>query len=125
MINKQFEAYKILREIKRSGSIYKFKRPKKDDRGQEIIGEYENIKCLCGLYHEENGNVQVVSGDSTITRTKKFPMILCIYEDTDSLKYGDVVAINGNEFKILGIVNIQEWNIVADISLEVFDNGQV
>ena len=49
-------------------------------------------------------------------------MILCLY-DNDILKINDFVIINNKTFKVTGVTNIQEWNIICDISLEVVDNG--
>lgn len=124
MINKKFEAYKIKRELKRSGIDYEFKRIGKNDFG-EPIGELESIGVLKGLYHEQNGSVQITTGDTTQVRTKKIPMILCLYEDAAllTLEVGNIVVINAKTFKVTGVVNIQEWNIISDISLEVVDNG--
>jgi len=127
MINTKFEAYKVKRELKRSGINYEFKRPEKNEFG-EPIGEFKDSKIvgmLKGLYHEENGRIQISTGDTTQTRTKKNPMILCLYEDIASLvlQVGDVVKINAKTFKVTGIVNIQEWNLISDISLEVVDSG--
>ena len=124
MINKKFEAYKIKRELKRSGIDYEFKRAKKNKFG-EPEGEPIVVGKLKGLYHEQNGTVQIATGDTTQTRTKKVPMILCLYEDTASLvlQVGDVVNFNSKTFKVIGVTNIQEWNIISDISLEVVDNG--
>lgn len=123
MINKQFEEYKIKIELKRSGIDYEFKRAIKNDFG-EPSGEPEFIGKLKGIYHEENSNIQITTGDTTQVRTKKIPMILCLYEDTANLvlSVGDVVKINEKTLKVTGIVNISEWNIIADISLEVVDN---
>ena len=39
------------------------------------------------------------------------------------LKVDHQVVINGKTFKVTGIVNIQEWSIIGDISLEVIDDG--
>ena len=52
-------------------------------------------------------------------------MILCLYEDITSLglRVDDQLVINGKTFKVTGIVNVQEWNLIGDISLEVFDDG--
>lgn len=124
MINKKFEAYKIKRELKRSGIDYEFKRIGKNDFG-EPVGELESIGVLKGLYHEQNGSVQITTGDTTQVRTKKIPMILCLYEDAAllALEVGNIVVINTKTFKVTGVVNIQEWNIISDISLEVVDNG--
>lgn len=123
MINTQFEAYKIKRELKRSGIDYEFKRSGVNDFG-EPVGEPIAVGTIRGLYHEQNSSVQVMTGDTTQVRTKKIPMILCLYEDAASLvlQVGDELKINNKTLKVTGVVNIQEWNIIADISLEVVDN---
>lgn len=123
MINTQFEAYKIKRELKRSGIDYEFKRSGVNDFG-EPVGEPIVVGTIRGLYHEQNSSVQVTAGDTTQVRTKKIPMILCLYEDAASLvlQVGDELKINNKTLKVTGVVNIQEWNIIADISLEVVDN---
>lgn len=123
MINTQFEAYKIKRELKRSGIDYEFKRSGVNDFG-EPVGEPIVVGTIRGLYHEQNSSVQVTTGDTTQVRTKKIPMILCLYEDATSLvlQVGDELKINSKTLKVTGVVNIQEWNIIADISLEVVDN---
>lgn len=124
MINTKFEAYKIKRELKRSGIDYEFERAGKNEFG-EPVSELNVVGKLRGLYHEQNGSIYITTGDTTQTRTKKVPMILCLYEDIASLvlQVGDIVKINAKTFKVTGVVNIQEWNIISDISLEVIDNG--
>lgn len=122
MINTKFEAYKIRRELKRIGKNYEFKRAKLN-AFKEPMNEEDSVGKIVGLYHEQNGNISITTGDTTQTRTKKIPMILCLYEDVNFLKIDDKVKINSKTFKVTGIVNIQEWNIIADISLEIVDNG--
>lgn len=126
MINTKFEAYKIKRELKRSGIDYEFKRIEKNDFGEPKIGsESKNVGKLRGLYHEQNNSIQIITGDTTQTRTKKIPMILCLYEDAVflNLQVNDIVNINTKTFKVTGVINIQEWNIISDITLEVVDSG--
>lgn len=124
MINTKFEAYKIKRELKRSGIDYEFKRTEKNKFG-ESTSDLKVVGKLKGLYHEQNGSVQIITGDTTQIRTKKVPMILCLYEDTASLvlQVGDIVKINAKTFKVTGVTNIQEWNLISDVSLEVIDSG--
>lgn len=119
MINKQFEAYKIRREIRRSGETYTFMRPSLNEFG-EPSGDETEVGSLRGLYHEQNSNVQLTTGDTTQIRTKKLPMILCIYEDakTLNLQLGDKLYLNDRILKVVSLVNIQEWNIIGDLSLE-------
>lgn len=124
MINTTFEAYKIKRELKRSGIELEFKRAKLNDFKEPTKDSTLVGKLTC-LYHEQNSTVKITTGDTTQVRTKKIPMLLCLYEDVDKLKLqvGDLVKINSKTYKVTGVVNIQEWNIIADISLEVTDIG--
>ena len=125
MINTKFEAYKVKRELKRSGIDYEFKRAGKNEFGEpKDEDEKVTIGKLKGLYHERNGAIQITTGDTTQIRSKKIPMILCLYEDTASLalQVGDIVNFNDKTLKVTGVTDIQEWNIISDISLEVVDN---
>ena len=125
MINTKFEAYKVKRELKRSGIDYEFKRAEKNEFGEpKDEDEKVTIGKLKGLYHESNGAIQITTGDTTQIRSKKIPMILCLYEDAASLalQVGDIVNFNDKTLKVTGVTDIQEWNIISDISLEVVDN---
>lgn len=122
MINTKFEAYKIQRELKRAGKEYVFKRAKLNVF-KEPTDEKEDAGSLLGIYHEQSSNISITTGDTTQIRSKKIPMILCLYQDALFLKVDDTVKINNKTYKVTGIVNIQEWNIISDISLEVTDDG--
>lgn len=124
MINTQFEAYKIRRELKRSGATFEFKRAKLN-AFKEPAKELSSVGKLQCLYHEQSSRVEITTGDTTQVRTKKIPMLLCLYQDVKSLQLqvGDQVTINTETFKVTGVTNVQEWCIVADISLEVVDIG--
>lgn len=128
MINTRFEAYKLKRELIRSGIKVVLRRPKLN-QFKEPSNEYEHVGKLVGLYHELSGSVagyvKITTSDTTQIRSKKDPMLLCLYEDVERLKLriGDQIRINAKTFKVTGVVNIQEWNIIADVSLEVVDCG--
>ena len=128
MLNTKFEAYKLRRELKRIGKEYEFKRPKQNEF-KEPTKQEDFIVKLTGIYHEQNSyikntvNSATQQGGVVQVRTKKVPMILCLYDDAKFLKTGDIVRFNSKKYKVNGVVNIQEWNIISDISLEVVDDG--
>lgn len=131
MINTKFEAYKLKREIRRSGSDFVFKRQKLNEFN-EPSGEYEEVGSIKGLYHESNSYVTNTVGDAATTRTKKQPMLLCLYEDFVSLNpcQGDVIEIplrdnqmTSKTLKYVGCVNILNWCLIADLSFEEVDEG--
>lgn len=124
MLNTKFEAYKLVRELKRCGRLYTFFREGKNQYG-EPNGTPAQVCCMIGLYHEQNSNIELMTGDTTQIRTKKIPMILCLCEqETLLLKQGDYMLLHGKKFVVTGIVDVQEWGIILDISLEVVDSGQ-
>lgn len=130
MINTKFEAYKLKRELKRSGKTYKIERYGVNEYGEPVRDSINSTSCVGkfrGLYHEQNGYIQKSMMDTTQVISKKIPMIMCLYEDIDNLnlKVDDFIQIGeccGNidfsEYRITGITNIQNWGIIADISLE-------
>ena len=126
MLNTKFEAYKVRRELKRSGIDFEFKRYKKNEFGEPINKEEpEVVGTIKGLFHTQSGSIQISMGDTTQTRTKGIPMILCLFEDASSLSLcvDDIVEFNKKTHKVVGNTNIQEWNIISDLSLEVVDDG--
>lgn len=124
MINTKFEAYKIQREINRSGYKITFQRNLKNEFNEDEDRPI-TIGSIKGLYHEDNSHVSMTMGETTLYRTKKIPMFLCLFSDVDSLKLlpGDFVFINNKKFIFTKSVNIQEWNIICDLSFEEVDNG--
>lgn len=134
MINTKFEAYKLKRELKRSGETFKIFRYSSNEYGEPIKGSINSSRCvgkLRGLYHEQNGYIQKSTMDTTQATSKKIPMIMCLFEDADKLdlKIDDFIKIGDSdknidfsEYRIVGITNIQNWGIVSDISLEPIEN---
>ena len=127
MINTKFEVYKLRRELKRSGKIYKVERYGVNEYGEPIKNATIKVGEFKGLYHEQNGYMQMSTTDTTQVIYKKIPMIMCLYEDIDNLnlKVDDFIQIGesgGNidfsEYRVTGVTNIQNWGIIADISLE-------
>lgn len=122
MINTKFEIYKLQRELKRNGISCTFKRNGTNKFGEPTSDTIDVCTVTC-LYHEQNSNIQITTGETTQVRTKKIPMLLSVFDDVKSLIPGDFVVINNKKFDVTGVVNIQEWGLIGDVSLEVVDNG--
>lgn len=131
MINTKFEAYKLKREVRRSGVDFEFKR-RKLDKFNEPTGELEVVAKIKGLYHESNSYITETVGDAATTRTKKQPMLLCLVDDVASndLRQGDEIQIplrssqmTSKTLRYVGCVDIQNWGIIADLSFEEVDEG--
>lgn len=131
MINTRFELYKLKRELKRSGSDFAFYRFQKNEFGAPVGDKVEVVKVR-GLYHETNSYRTVTTYDGSTTVTEKSPMILCAVEDVkdSGLSIGDFVEVKDNVFgdkktmKFTGVTDILDFGIIADISLEVIDDGR-
>lgn len=131
MVNTRFEAYKLKRELLRSGTDFVFKRRALNEFG-EPEGYLEEVAIVRGLYHETNSYITNTVGDAATTRTKKQPCILCLCDDVAELNLcpGDETTIplrspqmTSKTLRYVGCVDIQNWGIIADLSLEEVDDG--
>lgn len=133
MINNRFEAYKLSREIKRSGTTYEFYRIAKNEWNERPNGDKSTFAgSIKGIYHEVNSQVTTTTSDGSVTRTKKQPALLCLASDFESvgIQFGDIVDVanlassNGmKRMKYVGAVDIANWGIIIDLSFEEVDDG--
>lgn len=131
MINTRFELYKLKRELKRSGTDFTFFRKKKNEF-ESPVGELVEVAKVRGLYHETNSYRTRNTQDGSTTISEKLPMILCSVEDASkaALRIGDFVEIADNvygdkkTYKFIGVTDILDFGIIADMSLGVVDDGR-
>lgn len=128
----EFERAKVKSAIKRIGETFEFKRFELDEMNEKT-GEFvkdkndkEIVMNMQGIYHEGTSYVQRTTSESSVTRTKKQPMILCLMSDivNAGIRVNDVMIKNGLQYEVINISDIQNLNVIADISLEVLDNGK-
>ena len=119
MINTSFEKYKLSREIEKSGRSFIFFRKAKNQFKEETRAATFLFEKK-GLYHEVNSRVSVTLNDTTKTQTKKQPAIMFLYDELQGfdLQIGDYTVLGGRKLYVTGVVNVQEWNICIDVSLE-------
>lgn len=123
-MNKCIELYKVQREIKMHGSDFTVKRNKIDEY-KEPTGEKETITTFRGLFHItktfQTRNIE----DGTVTRTKGQPMILADYSDVGEIRNGDIIEYNGLEYTVVDVNNVEQMNIITDISMELIIDGNI
>lgn len=117
-----WEMQKVKREIETHGEMHTFFREVLDLDG-ESTGETEEIKTIEGLAHISGTYVSRETTDATEVRTKRQPMLLCLWEDAKEIKNKDFVFINEQRFVVVNKRNVNECNIVCDFSLEVVLDG--
>ena len=118
----KMELHKVEREIKTHGMEYEFKR-KVLDKYKEDTVESKTIKNVIGLFHTTKGYISVNTTDDSKVQTKGQPKMMIVFDDSKEIKKGDFVLINNKTYVVLEKNNVQEMNIVIDISLELVLNG--
>lgn len=119
----KMELHKVLREIQIHGTEYTFFRKKVDNYGEPTKEEPEQIANVKGLFHVSKGYITQNIQDGTKTHSKGQPMLMVAHENVGEIKTEDFFVINGNKYKVVEKNNIQEYNIVTDISLELVLDG--
>lgn len=117
-----FQRNKVNRLILVNGKTFLFRRQKLNEFNEPINDDFEEIEVR-GIYHEVSGYVTKNANDNSVTRSKPQPMILCTVEEAAMLKKNDVLVFNGRKYIVVDFMNLNEYDICADVSLEVFENG--
>ena len=120
----RMELHKVLREIQIHGTEYTFFRKKVDKYGEPTKEEPEQTGNVQGLFHVSKGYITQNIQDGTKTHSKGQPMLMVAHENTGEIKTDDFFVINGNRYKVVEKNNIQEYNIVTDISLGLVLDGR-
>lgn len=84
-VNNKFVLYQVKREIRRNGTEFKFFRTEKNEFG-EPMNEATEVASITGLYyahapHILDAYIVLTGAQAASTRTKKFPVLLCPWED--------------------------------------------
>lgn len=120
----KMELHKVLREIQIHGTEYTFFRKKVDKYGEPTKEEPEQIANVKGLFHVSKGYITQNIQDGTRTHSKGQQMLMVAYENTREIQTDDFLIINENTYKVVEKNNIQEYNIVTDISMELVLDGR-
>lgn len=120
-MNVKFEKFKIDSALKASGKSYTFTRYGKNQYGEyteEEIGSNEMI----AIYHKSNTGsyVSLDTNQEYRIKSEKSPMLLTSYDEflKAKIEIDDVVFVNSQKHKVTGWFNVQEANVVVDVSLE-------
>lgn len=137
-LNNKYELYKVKREIKRNGNTINFFRTEKNDFGEPTF-DGKIIHSIRGLYyefaaHQLDTYVVELPVNGGVGRTKRTPQLLCLWDDLffsdkdgkdDIIVNGDYANINGKVVKVVGVVNVMNWNTIAHITFVEVDYGTV
>lgn len=116
-MNAAYLENRIRRQILCHGFEYTFFR-QGEDKYHRPTGE-ETVAIIKGIYHEGNGYISVSKADSTLVQSKKTPMLLALMADAKPIKQGDYIMVDSKKYKVTGVLDVQNYDVVADISFEV------
>lgn len=111
--------YRVQQAIAWNGHVYEFFRHEMNEYGEKN-GEEKEVARICGFFHNGSSNhVAVFVSEAASVITKETPYIMTEWRDAKKLQLDDGVRINGTLYKVTGIQNIHELNLIGEVSLEV------
>lgn len=119
----KFEENKLRRLIRTQGICYRFYRPELDKFKEPTGHTWANE--LKGVFHQTTQHISVYTVEGGSIQTKQVPMILAPFAEARNLQQDDLVDINGRCYKVTGLLDIGNWNIAIDISLEEVLDGTI
>lgn len=124
----QFEEAKLSRAIRVYGTEFQFMRAKLDDFG-EPTGEKELAHTAKGIYHEQTSYISLTAEDRGVVPKKITPYLSILAKDMldntgkPKVQQGDIVTVNGTEYKVNAVENLSNLNILCQVSLEEVLHG--
>ena len=109
--------YQVNRAIKVQGETYLFTQSSYNEFGEPEEGD--KVVEINGLWHTSNSFIQQTVSEATKISSKQQPQILCEYENAKELCKDTILKHDGVTYKVLDIVNLGNFNTIADICLEV------
>lgn len=118
-----FQLNKVKRLINTQGRSVIVTRQGKD-KFNEPNGEAE-VFSIKGVFHETTSYLSKTGSNGSTIRAKPAPMFMCLWEEAQGLQHTDQVLLNNRTYNIGEIKNLDEADIIADVSLtEVQTDGQ-
>ena len=123
MFDEKTAIHRVEQQIAWRGQVFSVLRPKMNEFNEKS-DELEKVAEIKGIFHNGLANhIVVVIADSGQAQEKDTPYILTTWFNGSQVQKDDRILINGVSYKVTGINNINEYNILADISLEVVLDG--
>lgn len=119
----KLELNKVLREIKVHGMDYTFFKRMSDEYGEPIQDKIEVVALKKGLFHISKGFISKKVSDGTSVHGKGQPKLLMSFDDSKEINIDDFFRTSGNIYRVVEKNNIQNYDIVTDLSLELVING--
>lgn len=123
MNHSAFQLNKVRRAIRTMGVSLTFETPQLNEFGEPSGGSSRTE--VSGIFHESVFYVSKNTSEASTTSKKTPPMFLCLWEDCEGITPRlSETRINGKLYKVNGVTNLDQSNLIADISLEeVQSNG--
>lgn len=122
-MNIHFGREQIARNIRTHGQTFVFVRDHQNTFG-EPDGTQTEVTTVQGLFHQTRQFITKNVSDGTISRSKPYPMILCLVnEDSGKIQHGDKFEYCNKIYTVIGVDDVNNLGIAYNISCEVFDDG--
>lgn len=117
-----FARNSLAKELAAIGQEYEVKRVPKNDFGEPLIsGDLLDVCTVKAIYHDSHGgySTQNLSDGAKVTKIVQ-PMLLCLKEDCSDVEKDDLVFIQQQQYKIIAIKDVNNYDFACDILLEAY-----
>lgn len=122
MFDQRMAFHRLEQQIAWRGEFYTVTRKELNEFNEKT--NPVEIGTIRGISHNGSSNhVKVNISDNGQVIEKNTPYIMTTWFNGSILKKDDIISINSVDYKVAGITNVGEYNIIAEISLEVILNG--
>lgn len=112
-----FEKHKLTQFIRTQGRTYTFTGSGKNQFEEPT--ETSKTVEVPGVYHETQGYVTGSATDGANLKTKPDALIMCLVKDSTGLERDMKVTIQGKDYRVVDLRDVNNLGVACDISLEL------
>ena len=123
MFTERVALHRLSQQIAWQGKRYTFYRRQVNEFNEQST-EPTKLSEVKGLFHNGSSNHVVINTtDNGQVIEKNKPYIMTTWGQGKILQLNDEVTINSNTYRVTDVYNIGEYNLIAEVSLEVILDG--
>lgn len=123
MFTERVALHRLSQQIAWQGKRYTFYRRQVNEFNEQST-EPAKLSDIKGLFHNGSSNHVVVNTtDNGQVIEKNTPYIMTTWGQGKMLQLNDEVTINEKTYRVTAVANINEYSLIAEVSLEVILDG--
>lgn len=119
MFDEKVALHRVEQQIAWRGKLYSVYRPELNEFNEKIETDVPTVTIKALFHNGSSNHIVINTADNSQVPEKNTPYLITTWVNGVKLRKDDIININKKSYKVTGIYDINEYNIITEVSLEV------